>query len=287
MITMFYGYDASMLPKIEPVWSKRYLKLFDKGDLFLTEGNHMKATLIKLGCAEEKIRIFHLGVDLGRIPYKPRKLDVDGTLRLLAAGSFKEKKGLPYAVEAFALARQNYPRMTLTIIGDSSGAKREKEEKRKILEAVARNKLQNSVTFLGYQPHARFIEEIQKHHLFISPSVTATDGDTEGGSPVAITEASASGMPVISTWHCDIPEVVIHRKSGILVKEKDVEALHKAILCFINDRESIKQYGSTGRTHIEAEYNIEKQLFQLAGIYQSLLKDFRRMRDGASRNRQH
>ena len=276
MVTMFYGFDASRLPKIKPIWTERYLELFGKGDLFLVEGNHMKATLMKLGCAAEKIRIFHLGVDIERIPYKPRRLYEDRTLRLLAAGSFREKKGLPYAVEAFALARKDYPRMTLTIIGDASGARGEEEEreKRKILESVTRNKLQNCVTFLGYQPHNRFIEALYRHHLFISPSVTATDGDTEGGSPVAITEASASGVPIISTWHCDIPEVVIHKKSGLLVKERDVDSLHKAILHFIEDHEYIEQYGSTGRAHIEAEYSLDVQMLKLAKIYKNMKKGF-------------
>jgi colanic acid/amylovoran biosynthesis glycosyltransferase len=160
--------------------------------------------------------------------------------------------------------------MTLTVIGDSSGARREEDEKRKIMETVRRHKLEDSVTFLGFQSHDRFIEELYKHHLFISPSITASDGDTEGGSPVAITEASASGMPVISTRHCDIPEVVVHSKTGLLSEEKDVAGLHKSILHFIKDKDALKECGSMGRAHIESKYNISRQLLELDRIYRSL-----------------
>lgn len=270
MVTMFYGVDASRLPEEETVWRKRYLELFHKGDLFLVEGNHMKSTLMKLGCAQEKIMIFHLGVDVAKTPFERRKFEEGENLKLLAAGSFREKKGLPYAVEAFARAKKEYARMTLTIIGDSSGADREEEEKRKIVETIKRHSLEDSVTFLGFQPHDRFIEELYKHHLFISPSITASDGDTEGGSPVAITEASASGMPVVSTWHCDIPEVVLDGKTGLLSGEKDVEGLHKAIVHFIKDDVAVMEYGSQGRAHIENEYNISRQLLELDGIYRRL-----------------
>ena len=272
MITMFYGYDATRLPFVDPVWRKRYSELFKHGELFLVEGNHMKRTLMDLGCAEEKIRVFHLGVDVKNISFKPRDIKEGETLKLLAAGSFREKKGLPYAVEAFARAKKEYPDMKLTIIGDSSGAKREEEEKRKIMERVSRNNVAESVIFLGFQSHARFIEDLQNHHLFISPSVSANDGDTEGGSPVAITEASAAGLPVISTFHCDIPEVVLHNRTGLLVEEKDVEGLKESILFFLKDSDALENFGQMGRVHIESEYNIDKQLLELKEIYQGLLK---------------
>lgn len=272
MITMFYGYDATRLPFVQPVWRKRYYELFKQGELFLVEGNHMKKTLMNLGCGEEKIRVFHLGVDVKKIPFKIRKHKEGKTLKLLAAGSFREKKGLPYAIEAFAYAKKEYPNMTLTIIGDSSGAEREEKEKREIIKRVSRNNVADSVTFMGFQSPVRFMEELQNHHLFISPSVSANDGDTEGGSPVAITEASAAGLPIISTYHCDIPEVVLHKRTGLLVEEKNVEGLKESILFFLKDSDALENFGQMGRTHVESQYNINMQLLELKEIYQGFLK---------------
>jgi len=74
---------------------------------------------------------------------------------------------------------------------------------------------------LGFQPHAILFEEAYKNHIFLSPSVTALDGDTEGGAPVTIIEMAATGMPIISTKHCDIPEVIKDGVTGFLANERD------------------------------------------------------------------
>jgi colanic acid/amylovoran biosynthesis glycosyltransferase len=269
LITMFYGFDATMLPAQHPVWRKRYRRLFEQGDLFLVEGNNMKKTLQELGCPEAKIRVFHLGVDLDRFPLQERSLKNGEPLRLLAAGSFREKKGISYAVEAFARARKEFPRMTLTIIGDAVG--KELEEKRRIQATIAACGIEDSVHFLGFQPHESFLAELKKHHLFISPSVVAANGDTEGGSPVAITEASAAGLPVISSFHCDIPEVVVDGVSGRLSRERDVAGLCESILYFAHNPRQLSEYGREGRWHVEENYNIALQLMALKGIYTQLL----------------
>jgi len=270
VVTMFYGYDATMLPVTYPVWKERYKKLFSKGDRFLVEGTCMKKTLVDLGCPDQKIAIFHLGIDTGGITYTERHFRKGDTLRILFAGAFRQKKGVPDAIEAFALAKREYPNMVLTIIGDASDADGMKE-KSIILGSVARHNLSDSVVFLGFQPKDRLLGEFGKHHLFLSPSRVAENGDKEGGSPVVITEASASGLPVISTFHCDIPEVVLNGKTGLLSNEKDVEGLRESILFFIRNEEKLIEFGRSGRSHVESEYNLDVQLGRLRDIYETIV----------------
>ncbi|MBJ6724272.1 glycosyltransferase [Geomesophilobacter sediminis] len=270
LVTTFYGYDATLLPTQQPAWRRRYRELFSRGDFFLAEGARMKETLVALGCPREKVGVFHLGVDLERIPSAEGKERPDGMIRLLAAGSFREKKGLTYAVEAFARARRSYPRITLTVIGDAVG--KDLGEKEKILGTVRRCGVEESVTFLGFQPHHRFVEELGKHDLFISPSVVAANGDSEGGAPVAITEASAAGVPVISTRHCDIPEVVLDQITGRLSAERDIDGLAQSILFFAGNPGSLLQYGARARRHIEENYNVRLQVKKLKGYYQDVLR---------------
>ena len=69
---------------------------------------------------------------------------------------------------------------------------------------------------LGYVSRETLREEAYEHDVFLAPSVTASNGDTEGGAPVAIIEMSASGMPIVSTNHCDIPSVVLDGVTGLL-----------------------------------------------------------------------
>lgn len=274
LITTFYGYDVSYLPSQDAKWKERYKRLFCEGERFLVEGNHMKKCLIDLGCPEEKIMVQHLGIDLDRIRFATRIND-DNEIRVLISASFTEKKGIPYAIEAFGMVRRAHPelKLSLTIIGDSRGGPKEEEEKKKIFYAIQKYNMRDCVTLLGYQPHPVFLNELYNNHIFIHPSVHASDGDTEGGAPVSIIEASASGMPVLSTTHCDIPEVVLNGESGYLVPERDVNALKERLEFLITNPDIWAQLGRKGREHIEQNYNVVTQVKRLEEIYDEILEN--------------
>ena len=269
MVTAFYGYDLSKLPVLHPRWKKRYAKLFRYGELFLVEGSAMKRRLIELGCPENKIILQHIGVDIDVIKFSPRRPARDGAVRVLVCGRFREKKGISYAIEALGLAKKDNPglNMKMTVIGDSSGCRLEELEKQKIFDRIKKYGLEKDVVMLGEKPYSFFLEEIYRHHIFLSPSVTAADGDTEGGVPVSLIEASASGMPVLSTVHCDIPEVVLNNRSGYLVPERDAAALAEKLLLLAGNPQNWERMGAAGRAHIEQEYDSKKQAKKLEEIY--------------------
>ena len=274
MITTFYGYDLSSLPKQNPEWIKRYRRLFDVGELFLVEGSHMMDILAALGCPKEKIVVQHLGVDLEKIKFIPRGIGNNGKVRVLIAGTFTEKKGIPYAIEAFGRVRRSNPnlKLELTIIGNSTGLLESKREKQKIIDMVNKYDLNECTRLLGYLPHSSFLMEAEQHHIFLSPSVHAVNGDIEGGVPVSIIEMSASGMPILSTTHCDIPEVVVDSKSGYLAPEREIDTLVDKLETMVLNPSMWKQMGEYGRNHIEAEYDLRKQVSMLETIYDVLTK---------------
>src|SRR5207244_3130633 len=105
LVTTFYGYDASSVPRL-PGWRRWYKTLFATGDRFLVEGGAFRERLLALGCPPGKAMVQHLGVDVDAIPFRARQLTGDETVRLLMAASFREKKGHQYALRAFALAQQ-------------------------------------------------------------------------------------------------------------------------------------------------------------------------------------
>ena len=110
------------------------------------------------------------------------------------------------------------------------------KEKEKILQTVEKYKLHEKVTFLGSVSHNEMLKQAYEHHIFISPSITSqTDRDTEGGAPVTIIEMAASGMPIISTKHCDIPNVLSPEYLEYLCPENDVECLVKTIKYVVNN----------------------------------------------------
>lgn len=271
-VVTFYGYDVNMLPTQQPVWIERYKRLFDKADLFLCEGPHMAECLKALGCPKEKVRVHALGVDVDRIPFVQRKIGNDGLINILIAGSFREKKGIPYALEAIGLLRERFPQVRVTLIGGSTGQKREEIEKKKILEIIERYNLKKVTRLLGFKPYDFLLEEAYRNHIFLSPSVTASDGDTEGGAPVTIIEMSASGMPVVSTSHCDIKSVIKDGVSGFLAGERDPEALAQRLEWLITHQDSWGGIAMAGRAHILEEYNAKTQGLRLEGIYSGFLK---------------
>jgi len=266
LITSFYGYDAYRLPVERGWWKARYKTLFRLGTCFLVEGPAMRAKLIELGCPGEKVVVHHIGIRLGDYAFRPR--EQAGEVRLLAAGRFIEKKGFPFAIELVArLRKSSGRRITLTIVGDSDANGSLTAEKRKILRAIERFGLKDSVRMTGFVTQERLIQEIYEHHILLVPSVHTDDGDAEGGFPVVITEAMATGMPVMAFDHCDIPYVVKDGITGYIAKEKDIDALFDRSAYLIAHPELWVNMGGEARKTVERGYDISVTNKELADIY--------------------
>ena len=271
-VVTFYGKDVNYLPQHQPRWRRRYQELFRHVDLVLCEGVHMASCIVALGCPAAKVRVQHLGVEVRRIFFAPRVWDRSKPLRVLISASFREKKGIPYALEALARLTKDVSQLEITIIGDGSADPRSIVEKTKVLRTLRKYQLTNRTRLLGYQPHAVLFAEAYKHHIFISPSITASDGDTEGGAPVTIIEMAASGMPIVSTKHCDIPSVVIDGETGFLAAERDVDGLLSHLRWLVEHPEQWRRITDKGRLHIEAEYDVVNQCERLAQTYLSIAR---------------
>jgi colanic acid/amylovoran biosynthesis glycosyltransferase len=267
-IVTFYGSDWSYVVAQEPIWADRYHQLFERVDCVLCEGPYMKKQVVKLGCPQHKARVHHLGVLVDRIAFKPREWSKGAPLYILISGTFREKKGIPYALEALGRLQKEVD-VRVTIIGDASSNERDLREKRQILSTIERCQLKPRVRMMGFQPYAVLFQEAYKHHIFLSPSVTSSDGDAEGGAPVSIIEMATTGMPVVSTMHCDIPEVAPH---SLLAQERDVDGLVGHLKWLTNSPEKWRQMVESQRKHIEAEFDAQKQGERLAAIYKELVK---------------
>ncbi len=269
-VVTFYGLDVNYLPKKDPVWLERYAELFERVDRVLCEGPFMAGAVVELGCPEDKVRVQHLGVTVDSIPFEPREWDGSGPFRVLLAASFREKKGIPFALEALGRIRREVP-LEVTIIGDADNKPRSLREKKKIMAILDETGLSECTRLLGYQTHARMFEEAYRHHVFMSPSVTASDGDTEGGAPVSIIEMCASGLPIISSRHCDIPGVIRDGETGYLADERDVDGLAGILRRLIEERGAWGEMLAASRAHIEKEFRAVSQGERLAAIYRELV----------------
>lgn len=271
-IVTFYGLDVNYLPRHG--WLPRYRELFERVDRVLCEGPHMAACIAELGCPREKIHVHHLGVAVDEIPFRPRMRAPGEPLRVLLAASFREKKGLPYALEALGQLQHEVD-LQITIIGDAGRDPAAQREKQRILDTIARHRLERRTTMLGYQPYARFFEEAYRHHVYMAPSVTAENGDTEGGAPVALIEMAASGMVVIATRHCDIPNVIEDGVGGLLVDERDSLGLVRCLRELVAKPACWRSFAEHGRRCVEERFASGVLGGTLGDTYSALVEDGR------------
>ena len=261
LVTSFYGRDAGRLPRY-PWWQILYRRLFAAGALFLVEGPALGRRLQALGCPAHKIRVVHLGIDLGRIPFAERHLAADGPIEILVSSSLRPKKGVLDAIEAFAAVAGDFPRARLRLLGDGP-------QRRAIRDRIRHHRLESRVVMEGYVPYERHLAALRDAHLLLAPSRTAADGDSEGGAPVGLIEAQASGLPIVSTRHADIPEVVVAGSSGLLSPEYDLESLVRNLHWMLAHPEQWPEMGRNGRRHMEREFDAAQQVAIAEGIYRA------------------
>ena len=246
IVAAFHGADMSRYVRMHGV--AIYTELFARGDLFLPVSAFWAARLAQLGCPPEKIAVHHMGIDLARFRFTvPRMPTVDQPLRVVCVARLVEKKGLPYVVRAISALRRDGLDIALDIVGDGP--------MRSSLQAlIAELGMNNTVRIIGARSRDEVARAMGAAHLFAAPSVTAADGDMEG-IPVALMEAMASGVPVVATRHSGIPELVEDKVSGLLVPERDTDALADALRWLVDHPERWLLMALAAHDAIERNFN--------------------------------
>lgn len=251
LVTSFYGYDASQAPKDHNF--DGYDSVFKKSDKITALSQDMASKLENLGAPEEKIEKVPLCIDTNK--FKPKETENENP-KILTVARFTEKKGLKYAIKALSKIEKDFE---YHLVGD--GELREEIEKQ-----VREKGLEDQVTFHGWMTNEEVKEKMQESDIFLLPSVTASNGDQEG-TPTVLLEAQATGLPVASTRHAGIPEIVEDEETGLLSEEKDVEGLSENLRQLIDDAELRKEFGKKGREYIEQNHSIEQVSKKLEEIY--------------------
>jgi len=260
VITAFHAYDLSEY--MIKFGDKAYQDLFLMGDLFLPISEYWKRKLLILRCNENKTVVHHMGINLDRFKLIQKQKNQSEPIQLLSVGRLCEKKGIEYAIRAVAESIKGGKNIFYTIAGDGP--------LRFALEKIARDeKIEANVKFLGVCSQDEIVSLFSKTDIFILPSITTKDGDQEG-IPVVLMEASASGIPVVSTKHSGIPEIIIDEESGLLAREKDILDLSEKINTLIDNSQKWIEFGMRGREIVETNFNIKT-------LNEKLLAHFKRV----------
>lgn len=261
LAVIFHAYDLT-------TWfnghSRRfYDKLFEQAELLLPISEHWQKLLVGMGAPPGKLRVRHMGVDCASLHYRARALTAGEPLRLLSVARLIEKKGISYALAALQLAQQQLPvPFEYHIVGD--GPLRAQLEGE--VDALG---LRDRVRFHGSLDSARVQALMQSMHGFLAPSVTAANGDMEG-IPVALMEAMAQGVPVISTKHSGIPELVRDGDTGRCVPERDAAALAAALVEWAQAPGGWSEMTRRARDLVQAEFDMPTLARQLADDLQQV-----------------
>lgn len=254
-VTSFYGYDASELLKKNP-W--RYETLFDSADIIGSLSSEMDEELVRHGCPSEKVTRFPLPVDTNAFEFSPPTTDHNKPFQLLSACRLVEKKGIEYVLEALESLKTNYE-IEYRIAGD--GPLREDLERQ-----TNERGLEDVVEFLGWKNSDEITRLMADSDIFIQTSVTSTEGDKEG-TPTVLLEAQARGLPVVSTRHAGIPEIVDDGSSGVLVSERDSEEIESVLEELLSEPAKWEKFGRNGRELMESRHSFDSVADTLEKMY--------------------
>jgi colanic acid/amylovoran biosynthesis glycosyltransferase len=265
IITTFHAWELTSLVKRRG--RELYDRLFRFGSLVLPISDFWVPKLVELGGDRSRIKVHRMGVDCEGILYMDRRPETGAPVRLICTGRLIEKKAHVYTLQALAILQRRLPQhsFTLDVIGEGPTEGQLKAE-------AARLGIEGMVRFHGGLPHRQTLELLQQASIFVLPSVTARDGDMEG-IPVALMEAMALGLPVVSTFHSGIPELIEDGVSGRLVPERDVEALAEAITSIVAAPERSAAFARAGRRKVEKDFNRRVLSKKLAELYRTVIDE--------------
>lgn len=257
LFVIFHGFDASIKNTLSEN-KEGYEKIFQSAAGIVAVSKAMRQKLIELGASAEKIIWSPCGVD-------PSKFQVGDPSKskpvLFGVGRFVEKKAPYLTILAFKNVAEKHPEAQLRLAGDGpllGPCKR-------LIQAL---QLSNSVILLGSCDHTTVAKEMQSARAFVQHSLVAENGDSEG-TPVAVIEAQMCGIPVISTKHAGIPDIVIDGETGFLVDEADVNAMAEAMISLVSNPELAYRLGAAGRKRAESMFKLSDHINDISKLINS------------------
>lgn len=253
LLVHFHGFDAYRKDVLN-TYSAQYHIMFALAESIVAVSQDMKNQLEKLGCPREKIHYIPYGIhtEIFNMP------NTSTQHQFVACGRFVAKKGPQYTIEAFAKAYQQNPDISLVMIGDGELL----DECRALTH---QKRLIGPIHFTGTLRQSDISQIFSESICFLQHSFQPENKDKEG-TPLSILEAGAAGLPVISTLHAGIPDVVENNKDGFLVDEKDIDSMADKILFLSNNPSTAKEMGLHFQKKVLEFYTIERYINDLKAL---------------------
>lgn len=249
VVVHFHGYDASIKAVIQRC--ENYKAVFVIAKKVVAVSKVMAQRLLDLGCPKDKLvyNVYGPNPDFESVVPKFTKK------QFIAIGRFTDKKAPYYTIMAFKQVLETHPDARLLMAGDG-------ELLNMCKNLVKQYHITEQVHFLSVITPEQYRDLLTESLAFVQHSITADNGDMEG-TPLSVLEASAAGLPVISTYHAGISDVIVHGTTGLLCDEHDVETTVEHMLKVLNNVELAKQLGATGKLRVKEYFSLEGHIESL------------------------
>jgi len=259
LVVHFHGADAYLHEFLDR-FRIAYKEMFAYASAIVAVSRHMAKQLVQIGAPEEKVIYNPYGVEIEK--FKPALPASEP--RVVAVGRFVEKKAPYLTILAFQKVLDRIPNARLTFVGGGLL----KDVCTRMVEALH---LQHAVEFRGVLNSDEIASLMQSSQVFVQHSLTPESGDMEG-TPLAVLEAAASGLPVVSTQHAGIMDVVVHGETGYLVPEGDVDSMADYLYQMLTEPELARAMGHKGRTRIGEQFNVQRSIANLRRILEETVR---------------
>lgn len=214
-----------------------------------------------------KTQIIPMGVDLKVFSSKKRKKNSRLHVPIiLGVGRLIPWKGMSYLISAMPEILKAYPNAMLYIVGTgpSEALLRSQAKKHGLL-------FDKNIFFLGNISHDKLAEVYRKSNVFVSPSITVNNTGEKEAQGLVVLEAMASGCPVIATRSGGIVDLVEDKKNGLLVREKDAQAIAKNVVFLLSHKKERKEMIKNGLVKIQKSYSWESTAKSFEQLYEQLI----------------
>ena len=229
LANLYYpGFDRAQL--FSPAWIDLEKTIYRNAAMNFTMSSHVSRSLVEhYQCSPDRIQCVYVGSNIripaDREPSDPRYAGKE----ILFVGGDWERKGGPLLARAYAQVIKKVPAAKLTIVGC-----------RPALDLP-------NCRVLGRLPLARLAAHYQRASLFCMPTQVEPFG-------IAVLEALAHRLPVVSTRIGALPDMVEHGVSGYLVDPTDADALARYLVTLLGSPARCRQFGKAGFARMRERY---------------------------------
>jgi glycosyltransferase involved in cell wall biosynthesis len=223
----------------------------------VTISEYNRRFLISSGTPAKKITVIPCGLDLQEFCVQPDRTPAHGTI--VSIGRLDPIKGFLSLIDACALLQERGVPFACEIVGEGP-------QRRELEQQIHAHGLREKFHLLGALSQAQVREVLARAELFVLPSVRTADGNQDG-IPVALMEAMALGIPVISTQVSGIPELVIDEVSGLLIPPQDARALAAALERLLGNASLREKVAAGGSQMVRAHHDIALSAAQMQTVF--------------------